>query len=244
MSEVIAFFSGKGGTGKSALCAGVATALATTGQKVLCVDADVGLGNLDIFLGLESGAALSFLDICRGNYKLTAAAVHPIYPNLSFLAAPISGSWADISTPAFAGMLEDARNLFDYILIDGPAGLAGGMKCCAQCADRCVVVTLPDRASIRCAQRAGQELELLGAKNVRLVVNRIFNEMLKVLKMNIDDIMDAAGLPLLGVVPSDPDVSFAAAAGKPLLRHSRFGAAAAYKRIAKRIQGFPIPVSG
>ena len=107
-----------------------------------------------------------------------------------------------------------------------------------------MVVTLPDRASLRCAQRAGQELELLGAKNVRLVVYRIFNEMLKALKMNIDDIMDAAGLPLLGVVPSDPDVSFAAAAGKPLLRHSRFGAAAAYKRIAKRIQGFPIPVSG
>lgn len=242
MSEVIAVLSGKGGTGKSALCAGVATALATSGQRVLCIDGDIGLGNLDVFLGIGENAGLSFLDICRGSYKITAAAVHPSYPNLSYLASPISES--HISQEEFRQVLRAARPYFDYILIDGPAGLGEGLELYGPCADKCVIVTLPDPASIRGAARCGQQLELLGVKNVRMVVNRLFNDLLKAMKMNIDDIMDATGLPLLGVVPTDPDVSIAAAEGKPLLKKKHLGAAAAYKRIAKRIQGLPVPIAG
>lgn len=242
MSEVIAVLSGKGGTGKSALCAGVATAIAASGQRVLCIDGDIGLGNLDIFLGIGENAGLSFLDICRGSYKITAAAVHPSYPKLTYLAAPISNS--DISQAEFRELLRAARPYFDYIFIDGPAGLGYGLELYGPCADKCIIVTLPDPASIRGATRAGQMLELLGVKNVRMVVNRLFGDLLKALNMNIDDIMDATGLPLLGVVPTDPDVSFAAAGGKPILKKKHLGAAAAYKRIAKRIQGLPVPISG
>ena len=211
---------------------------------MLCIDGDVNLRNLDVFLGFGQTDVLSFLDICRGSYPLSAAAVHPEYPSLSFLTAPISGSYRDIPQEDLRKILELSRTLYDYIFIDGPAGLGEGFALYSQIADRCIVVTLPDPASIRCAGCAGEKLELLGVRNVRLVVNRIYSDMLKALKMNIDDIMDAVGLPLLGVVPSDPDVGFAAAKGKAMLSYSRFGATAAYKRIAKRIQGLSVPVSG
>ena len=90
MGELIAVLSGKGGTGKTSVCAGIATALASSGRKILCIDCDVGLRNLDISLAMSDSGALSFLDICRGNYPLSQAAVHPMYPSLHFLTAPVN----------------------------------------------------------------------------------------------------------------------------------------------------------
>lgn len=243
LGEVIAFLSGKGGTGKTSLCAAVATILAQQGRRILCIDGDVGLRNTDIFLGLSQNDALSFLDICRGDYPLSAALVHPQYPCLSFLTAPANGTASDIPLSRFEMLLQQARRQFDFVLLDGPAGIGDGMAAMAKFADRCILVTLPDPASIRNADRAGQELEKLDAKNVKLVVNRVYNDLMKALDMNIDDVMDAVGLPLLGVVPSDPNVNFAASKGKPIIQYSRFGACAAYRRIAKRIQGMPVPVA-
>lgn len=243
LGEVIAFVSGKGGTGKSSLCAAVATSLAKDGCRVLCIDADVGLRNLDIFLGLSQNNTLSLLDICVGYYPLSAALVHPQFPCLSFLTAPANGSIGDIPLEKLEELLEAARFQFDYILLDGPAGLGEGMQTVVKFCDRCILTTIPDPASIRCAERAGQELEKMGVKNVRLVVNRVYHSLMKALGMDIDDVMDTVGLPLLGIVPSDPDVSFAAAKGKPIIQYSHTGAAAAYKRIAKRIQGKPVPVA-
>lgn len=242
MSEVIAFLSGKGGTGKSALCAGIASSLASSGKKVLCIDGDVGLGNLDVFLGFGDNAAISFADVCRGSYEITAAAQHPDFPNLRFLASPISG-W-DGSAYHFQKMLMSAREKFDFILIDGPAGLGETMGLLAKSADQCIVVSLPDPASIRGATRAGQKLELLGVTNVKMVVNRLYPELLRAMKMNVDDLMDQTGLGLLGIVPTDPDVSLALCKGKALLKFKHSGAAAAYTRIAKRIQGLSVPVMG
>ena len=243
MGEVISILSGKGGTGKTALCAGIATILASSGSKVLCIDGDVGLRNLDIFLGLTQVDALSFLDVCSGNYPLSAAAVHPQYPNLCFLTAPVNCTIDAIDPEEFSALLDDAREAFDFIFIDGPAGVGAGMKLYGQPADRCIVTTLPDPASIRCADRCGQELEKLGQTNVRLVINRMFPELLKALKMNVDDIMDAAGLPLLGIVPSDPNISFSLAKGVVFTKYTRLGATAAYKRIAKRLQGLSVPIN-
>ena len=243
LAEVICILSGKGGTGKTALCAGIATVLSTSGKKVLCIDGDVGLRNLDIFLGMNGVETLSFQDVCSGNYTLAFAANHPLYPSLSFLTAPVNGSIEDIDEADFGAMIEKAKQQFDFILIDAPAGVGRGMKLCARFADRCILTALPDLASLRCANRTGQELEIMGANNVRMVVNRIFPEILKAMNMNIDDMMDAAGLPLLGVVPSDPNISFAAAKNLPLMKYSRFGAAAAYKRITKRILGMTVPIS-
>ena len=105
MGEVIAIASGKGGTGKTSVCAGLSTSLAAAGRRVLCVDCDVGLRNLDISLGLSDHPSLSFLEVCRGSYPLDQATVHPQFPNLHFLTAPMSTSIASIDADAFADMI-------------------------------------------------------------------------------------------------------------------------------------------
>lgn len=243
LGEVIAILSGKGGTGKSALCAGIATTLAAMGKQILCIDGDVGLRNLDVFLGISGTESLSFLDVCSGSYPLSAATEHPQFSSLRFLTAPVNCTADDIDPQDFQILLDEARENFDFVLIDGPAGIGPGMNLVAQFADRCVLTTLPDPASIRSAERAAQELEKMGIKNARLVVNRVYNDILKAMNKTIDDLMDEVGLPLLGIVPTDPNVSFAAAVGKPMIKYSRFGASAAYKRIAKRIQGLSVPVA-
>ncbi len=243
MGESIAILSGKGGTGKTTVCAGLATALAAAGIRVLCIDCDVGLRNLDISLGLSELGALSFVDVCRGDYGLSKSAQHPDFPALRFLTAPVSGFAEDVDKAAFAELVKKAKKKFDYVLLDAPAGMDAGFRLAAENADRCILVTGADPASIRDAGRTAQMLELMGKHNVRLVVNRIQPKMVSAMRLTVDDVMDEAGLPLLGIVPEDEDVVFAAAFGKPLLKYSKKGAAAAFGRIAKRIQGIPVPVT-
>lgn len=242
MGELIAILSGKGGTGKTSVCAGIATALAQRGEKVLCIDCDVGLRNLDIALGISELGTLSFLDICRGDYHLSMAATHPVFPKLSFLTAPVSCQVESIDEDSFAAMLQQARGMFSYVFLDAPAGVEAGFRLAAKYADRIVLVTGADPASVRDAGRAGELLELMGKENVRLIVNRISRKMASAMALTVDDIMDRAGLPLLGVVPEDPNVVLAAAFRQPLLGYSRSGATMACRRIAKRIQGMSVPI--
>lgn len=242
MAQVVTFLSGKGGTGKSSLCAALATVLAKQGASVLCIDCDIGLRNLDIFLGMAQENALSVLDICRGDHSLRAAAPHPQFPTMRFLTAPVEHD--PIPPMALHELIEQARRDFAFILLDGPSGLGDGIHAPALEADLPVVVTLPDPAGIRCSQRLAPELEKTGCRQARLVINRTYNDLLRALNMNIDDVMDAVGLPLLGIVPSDPNVSLAAARGKPIVLYSRSGAVPAYKRIAKRLQGCSVPLPG
>ena len=242
MAELIAVLSGKGGTGKTSVCAGLAQALAQSGEKVLCIDCDAGLRNLDISLGLTQFSALSFLDICQGGYSLDMAVRHPLYPSLSFLTAPVNCSAEDIDSDAFGAMLEDARNAFSYVLLDAPAGIDAGFRLAARFADRILLVTGPDADSIRDAARAADELEQMGKTNVRLIVNRITKKMVSVMHLTVDDIMDRAGLPLMGLVPEDGNVVMATAFKQPLLAFTTKGAAAACRRIAKRLQGMKVPV--
>lgn len=242
LGEVIAFVSGKGGTGKSALCAALSCALAQAGQKVLAIDGDVGLRNLDIFLGLAQSDALSFRDICEGYYPFSAALTHPQYPGLSFLTAPANGSFSDLSPENLGKMLENARWQYDFILLDCPSGIGNGVASLAKNADRCILVTTADPAAIRCAERTGQELEKLGCREVRLLLNRLQQPHLKAMNMTIDDVMDTVGLPLLGFVPEDETISLAAIKGKTCLQYSR-KASAACLRITKRIQGLACPIA-
>lgn len=242
MGELIAVLSGKGGTGKTSVCAGIAEALALTGEKVLCIDCDVGLRNLDIALGLSQIGALSFLDVCSGSYSLDMAARHPVYPGISFLTAPVNCPVDEIDPLAFVNMLETARNRFSYILLDAPAGIEAGFKLAARFADRVILVTGADPAAIRDASRAADVLEGMGKNNVRMVINRVNPKMFAVMGVTVDDIMDQSGLPLLGLVPEDENVILAAAFRQPLLGYSKKGAAAACRRIAKRIQGQYVPV--
>lgn len=243
MGELIAVLSGKGGTGKTSVCAGVAVALAQMGHKVLCVDCDVGLRNLDIALGMSDVGAISFLEVCRGEYSLSMAAEHPLYPNLQFLTAPLDCSAEAVDGLAFARMLDGARKHFSYVLLDAPAGIDAGFRLAARAADRVILVTGADPASIRDARQASDALEQLGKRRVHLVVNRISKKLAGTLKLTVDDIMDQAGLPLLGIVPEDGNVVLAAAFGKPLLKQTKKGAAAACRRIAKRLQGLCVPVT-
>lgn len=242
MGELVAILSGKGGTGKTSVCAGLAEALAQMGNQVLCIDCDVGLRNLDIALGLSEAGALSFLEVCQGSYGLDMVTVHPVYPRLHFLTAPVNCPADSIDPSEFSAMLEKARPLYDYVLMDAPAGVDAGFALTAKNADRILLVTGPDPASIRDAARAGELLELMGKTNVRLIVNRISKKMASAMALTVDDIMDSAGLPLLGIVPEDPNVTLAAAFRQPLLGFTRKGAAAACRRMAKRLQGRSVPV--
>ena len=244
MGEIIAMLSGKGGTGKTSACAGLAIALAESGKRVLCIDCDVGLRNLDISLGLTEGCALSFLEVSEGGYSLDQAMVHPHFATLFFLTAPMNRSVEKIDLAAFGEMLRQARKRFDYVFLDAAAGVDSGFRLAATHADRCVLVTGPGPAAVRDAARVGELLELMGKTDVRMIVNRVDRAMLSLLRFTIDDVMDQAGLPLLGIVLEDTDVALAAACGKPLLQCSkRSPAAVAYRKISRRIQGLPEPIT-
>jgi len=242
LGELIAILSGKGGTGKTSVCAGIAEALALQGQKVLCIDCDVGLRNLDIALGISQIGALSFLEVCSGGYSLDQATKHPVYPEISFLTAPVNCPVEDIDPADFAKMLDSARQKFHYVLMDAPAGIETGFRLAAQYADRVILVTGADPAAIRDASRAADVLETMGKRNVRMIVNRVNPKLISAMGVTVDDIMDQSGLPLLGLVPEDEGVILAAAFREPLLKYRKKGAAAACRRIAKRIQGQYVPV--
>lgn len=244
MGELIAVLSGKGGTGKTSVTAAVASALACAGRQVLCIDCDVGLRNLDISLGLSDYCPLSFLDVCQGGYTLCQATAHPEFPGLFFLTAPMNCPAEQIPMESFGAFLTAARQQFDFVLLDAPAGVDAGFRLAAAFSDRCILVTGPGPASVRDAARTAQVLELMGKTNVRLVVNRVVPKLLRVMDTTIDDVMDTAGLPLLGIVPEDKNVTLAAAFHMPLLRYKpRCAAAKACRRIANRIQGLPESIS-
>ena len=244
MGEVFAVLSGKGGTGKTSVCAGVAAALAADGRKVLCIDCDVGLRNLDISLGMSDSGALSFLDVCEGGYDLQKASRHPNFDSLSFLTAPMNCPVEKIDPKPFGQMLEKAKKEFDYIFLDAPAGVDAGFRLVTAYADRILVVTGAGPAAVRDASRVGDLLEISGKKDVRLIVNRVSRAMLSTVKMTIDDVMDTAGLPLIGVVLEDPNITLAAAFGQSIHRYARKSdAARAFVRIAERIQGFHRPIA-
>ena len=243
VGELIAVLSGKGGTGKTSVCAGIASALAFQGESVLCIDCDVGLRNLDIALGISDMGSLSFLDVCRGDYAVTEAVHHPVFPRLQFLTAPMGCAASAIDTEAFRRMLEQAREHFAYVFLDAPAGIEAGFSLAAKFADRILLVTGPDPAAVRDAARAADVLEMMGKTNIRLIINRINKKIAAATRTTVDDIMDNAGLPLLGVVPEDTDVTLAAVYKLPLIIFNRKSdAAAACCRIARRIQGYPTPI--
>ena len=246
MGSVIVVTSGKGGTGKTSITGGVGSCLARLGKSVLCIDMDIGLRNLDISLGLSDRALMDFSDVVFGRCSLEKAAVsHPDLPGLSLLTAPMSFT-PQLTQWQVQELLDAARKRYDYIMIDSPAGLGPGFQLASCGADRALVVSTNDASSLRDAQRTVAELdrveELYRIRQVHLVMNRIQPKLLRQLRTTIDDAMDAAGLPLIGVVPEDPRVILSANQGRPLILGGRQGAANACLNIAKRIQGLRVPI--
>ena len=232
MAEVIGFVAGKGGMGKTSLCAEIAVNLASAGKKVLCIDCQNVYGDLDAYLHLESVPHLTYAEVCRGQYPLEKATAHPFYPDLRFLAAPASQEKPDAG--AFADLLCHARQIFDYILLDDPAEELS--------ADRYILVTAANPAAIRGARRKADALEVRGNTNVRLIVNYIDPKHMRVLDLTVDDVMDQVGAALLGIVPYDWGVTVACAHGKNPHSMKKTGAAAALERIARRLQGVTVAI--
>jgi len=241
MSTAIVVTSGKGGTGKTSVTGGVASCLAALGYRVLCIDMDIGLRNLDLSLGMSDRALMDFTDVVEGRCSLERAVVeHPDFHNLFLLTAPLTPR--PIGEAAMANLIREAKEQYHYILMDSPAGLGSGFRLATCCADRAVVVSTTDPSALRDAQRTVTELRGQFEGPIHLVMNRIQPKLLKKLRTTIDDAMDTAGLPLLGVVPEDQCVTLAAGIGKPLLLYNRKGAAPAFFNIAKRLTGQSVPV--
>ncbi len=239
MGAAVMITSGKGGTGKTSLTAGVASCLAALGRRVLCIDLDIGLRNLDLVLGLADQAVMDFSDVMAYRCSLGDAAVEQrSIKGLYLLTAPLTPDGLDLQR--FREVVEEAKERFDYVFMDSPAGLDGGFQLAMAAADRAIVVSAVDPAALRDAQRAVAELQHLS--QLHLVMNRVQPKLIRKLHTSIDNAMDAAGLPLLGVVPEDPAVTMAAASGVPLVLATYKGAAPAYLNISKRILGQRVPL--
>ncbi len=242
MGQVIAVTSGKGGTGKTTVCAAVAACMAAEGLRVLCIDADMGLRNLDISLGMGELAPISFADVLSGRYSLSEATPHPDIPGLYLLTAPVAERPETIRFQDFGALLETVREYFDFCLIDSPAGIGDGFHFATLYADRIVMVATPDPAALRDAAGTADQLHLMGKQDIRLVVNRITASGFRALDWTVDDIMDETGLPLLGIIPEDRRVVLAAAANLSLIQYTDRGAVLGCLHIARRLQGKKMPL--
>lgn len=242
MGMVVAVLSGKGGTGKTSVCAGLAAALASQGLRVLCIDLDVGLRNLDLALGMPGEPALAFTDVSEGSATVDDAAQHPRIPNLFLFTAPIGRQPEELDGEAFRAMVRKARKQYDYVFLDAPAGVGAGFRMAAESSGLQLLVTGPDPGALRDGSRTGEILELMGKEHVRLVVNRVNPKLYASMKLTVDDIMDMVGYGLMGLVPEDPNVIMAAANEKALMEYTKRGAAAALGRIARRLMGQSVPL--
>lgn len=241
--KVIVVASGKGGTGKTSVSAGVSAALVELGRRVLVIDGDSGLRNLDIVLGMSDSVVFSFDDVARGVVPLhKAAAAHPQAENLFLLTAP-AGQPA-LAESGMHRMMEQAEQMkFDYVIVDGPAGLAPELRTFSSVATQGIVITTPEGASLRGAERIARLLEEENIMRIRLVINRIRTQLVRYgLASNVDDAMDTAGLPLLGLVPEDEDVIACGNKGKIIINVKRGGAAQAFRNIARRLEGERLPI--
>ena len=236
MGQVIAAVSGKGGTGKTSFTANVGMALAQLGHPTLCLDCDVGLRNLDIVLAMTDRAVMDFTDVMAGRCTMDEAVVqHPLQKNLYLLTAPTRIGALSIDREEFRSIFPEIREKFDYCLVDAPAGLGAGFQLALAGADRAVVVTTTEESSLRDAQRTVMELQDMS--HLHLVVNRCRKKLLRSLHQTIDDAIDKAGLPLLGVIPEDETMPLYTGRGTPLLMTNNDCAAKAYRNIARRIDG-------
>ena len=216
--------------------------LAEMGHRTLCLDCDVGLRNLDRALGMSDSALMDFTDVILSRATLEQAAVrHPRCDRLYLLTAPV-GLHEDIRMSEMKRLLDEVRSRFDYCLIDSGAGLGDAFRLATCAADRAVVVATTDPTSLRDAQRTVMELRDYPNGRLHLVVNRVRRKLLKALSSNIDDAIDAAGLPLLGVIPEDEGIPIALGRSALTVFSRESSAEIACRNIARRLTGERVPL--
>ena len=243
-ARVIVITSGKGGVGKTTTTANIGAALADKGHKVLLIDTDIGLRNLDVVMGLENRIVYDLIDVIEGRCRVSQALIKDKRcQNLVLLPAAQIRDKNDVNTDQMKELIYSLKDSFDYILIDCPAGIEQGFKNAIAAADEAVVVTTPEVSATRDADRIIGLLEAAGIKSPRIVVNRLRIDMVKDKNMlSVEDILDILAIKLLGVIPDDEAVVISTNKGEPLVYKSDSLAAKAFKNIASRVEGIDVPL--
>ena len=245
MSEVIVITSGKGGVGKTTTTANVGTGLAKEGKKVVLIDTDIGLRNLDVVMGLENRIVYNLVDVVEGNCRIKQAMIKDKkYPDLYLLPSAQTRDKSSVSPEQMKKVVDELKEEFDYILLDCPAGIEQGFQNAIAGADRALIVTTPEVSAIRDADRIIGLLEANDIHKIDLVINRIRMDMVKRGDMlSKDDVLDILAIDLIGVVPDDENIVVSTNQGEPLVgMGSQSGSA--YLDICRRILGENIPVVG
>lgn len=244
MSEVIVVTSGKGGVGKTTTSANIGTGLAGLKKRVVMIDTDIGLRNLDIVLGLENRIVYNLVDVVEGNCRYKQALIKDRNnPELFLMPCAQTKDKTAVSPEQIIKLIDEMRSDFDYIIIDCPAGIEQGFKNAIAAADRAIVVTTPEVSAIRDADRVIGLLEANEITSIDLIINRVRYDMVKKGDMmSVDDVVDILAVNLLGVIPDDEQIVISTNKGEPLAG-SNTTSGNAYIDICKRILGDSIPLT-
>lgn len=246
MGEVITITSGKGGVGKSTTTANIAVGLAKEGKRVVAIDFDIGLRNLDMILGLEKRIVYDVVDVMEGRCNLSQALVNDKKTkSLYFLPASQTKDKNVLDTQKVRELIDTLKEQFDFILLDSPAGIEGGFEHSIFLADRALIITTPEVSAVRDADRVigiidakSQKAKDGGEVGKHIIINRIKPELVERGDMlAIEDVLKILGLPLIGIVPEDDKVVTSTNIGEPIIYDDRSDSGGAYTRISKRVLG-------
>lgn len=238
-AKVITLTSGKGGVGKTTATANLAAALAADGAKVLCIDGDIGLRNLDVVLGLENRIVYDLVDVVEGRCRVRQAMIRDKrLPELFLIPAAQTRDKSAVTPSDMVRLCDELRPEFDWILIDSPAGIERGFRNAIAPADIAIVITNPEVSAVRDADRIIGLIEAEEKGPARLVINRIKPEMVRRGDMlAIDDVLELLAVELIGIVPDDDAVVTATNRGMPIALDGKSKAGQAFRNIARRIRG-------
>jgi len=245
MGEVIVITSGKGGVGKTTTTANLGTGFALYKQKrVVMLDADIGLRNLDVVMGLENRIVYDLVDAANGICRTKQALIKDKrFENLYLLPAAQTKDKTAVSPEQMKKICEELKEDFDYVLIDCPAGIEQGFKNAIAGADRAIIVTTPEVSAVRDADRIVGLLEAAGFEEPKLIINRLRPDMIKRGDMmDVDDMIDVLAIDLLGVVPEDEKIVISTNKGEPAVADETSKAGQAYRNIVRRLEGEDVPL--